>query len=225
MIPVETKRTLTEIAWRYPATDKGPIHHNYTPIYDRHFNHLRHTDVTLLELGIGGEDNPQVGGASLLMWEEYFQWGRIYGLDLYDKSFLNGERIRTFKGSQDDEKLLVDIIRSIGRPDIIIDDASHVNIRTVNSFRILFPRLECGGMYVIEDVESSWWEAMGFGGTSDPDDFKHPSAINLGRQLLNDLNWQVIPHGEQVRKFDIASVHFYKNLIVIEKGNDLSLLT
>ena len=45
-----------------------------------------------------------------------------------------------------------------GRPlDLVVDDASHYNFETRESFRVLFPRICPGGLYIIEDWGWAHW--------------------------------------------------------------------
>jgi hypothetical protein len=41
-------------------------------------------------------------------------------------------------------------------PDVTIDDASHLSSKTITSFRTWFPMLAHGGLYVVEDVATSY---------------------------------------------------------------------
>lgn len=95
--------------------------------------------------GIGGYDDPRAGGASLRMWRAYFPKSRIYGIDIHDKSGHDEKRIRTFRGDQTDRGFLEGVVREIGRPNIIIDDGSHLNAHVVATFEILFPLLADDG--------------------------------------------------------------------------------
>jgi hypothetical protein len=91
------RSNLNKLAKIYSCDKWGK--HFYTPHYDTHFRRFRKKKINLLEIGIGGYDNPMVGGASLRMWKKYFSNGYIYGIDIHDKSLLDEKRIKTFKGS------------------------------------------------------------------------------------------------------------------------------
>ena len=69
------------------GTDKAADHW-YTPHYDQRFNGLREEPVHLLEIGIGGYKDPEIGGESLRMWRDYFTHpdAVIVGLDIYAKN-------------------------------------------------------------------------------------------------------------------------------------------
>ena len=43
------------------------------------------------------------------------------------------------------------------RYDIIIDDGSHVPQHQITSLACLLPALNPGGLYIIENVETSYW--------------------------------------------------------------------
>ena len=145
-------------------TDKWGSHW-YAQHYQFLFSKYRHKKINILEIGIGGYDDPEDGGGSLRMWKAYFPKAQIYGIDIYDKSPHNENRIQTFKGSQIDENFLTEVVNSIGQIDIIIDDGSHINDHVIKTFCLLFPSLKDGGIYVIEDTQTSYWPS--YGGSSD----------------------------------------------------------
>ncbi len=119
------------------GSDKWGLHW-YAQHCARHFARLRWKRLTLLEIGIGGEENPQQGGGSLRAWKWFFPRGRIVGIDIYDKKAHDERRIRTYKGSQADAEFLRGVIADIGAPDIIIDDGSHRNEHVIASFEGAF---------------------------------------------------------------------------------------
>lgn len=210
--------TLDELAIKFDS-DKSSLHHNYCPIYEHYFHPLQNDSIKLLELGIGGYHHPDKGGASLKMWYEYFPKARIIGIDIHLKEGLNNDRTQVFKCSQIDEEGLSFIIEPAGRPNIIIDDASHINPLTIRSFEILWNFLNPGGLYVVEDTESSWCAEDGWAkGCEDYKNYDYPTIINFFRQLCDEINTQYIPHFRPSKWYcDIDSIHFHKNLIVIKK--------
>lgn len=142
------------------GTDKEGAHF-YARHYEHHFHHLRRSKINLLEIGIGGYQNPKAGGNSLRMWKAYFTKGHIFGIDIYDKTYHDEKRIKTFKGSQIDEEFLKHVVTKIGGIDIVVDDGSHYNDHVIRSFKILFPLLSSSGIYVIEDLQTSYWNELG----------------------------------------------------------------
>lgn len=192
--------------------------HWYCQHYEHHFAPLRKKRITLLEIGIGGYADPKSGGRSLRMWRKYFPHGMVYGIDIVDKSPHNECRIHTFQGDQTDEQFLRQVIAQTGKPDIIIDDGSHMNAHVIKTFQFLFPLLAEEGIYVVEDTQTSYWPA--FGGNSEDLNSASTSMCML-KSLTDGLN-----HSEYMRTghlpsyFDkhIVSLHFYHNLVFVCKG-------
>jgi hypothetical protein len=186
-------------------------YHFYAPHYERHFKPYRKSAVNLLEIGIGGYDDPRVGGGSLRMWRSFFPKGRIAGIDIYDKKLHEEGRIRTFQGSQVDPEFLDAVIGTMGAPDIIIDDGSHLNEHVIESFRLLFPKLAEGGLYVVEDTHTSYLESKG-GNHRDLNDPK--TSMGYLKQLVDSVNAQEI-EGRHPLLGDgaIIGIHFYHSLV------------
>ncbi|HUL44372.1 MAG TPA: class I SAM-dependent methyltransferase [Bacteroidota bacterium] len=204
------------------STDKWNVHW-YAQYYQRHFQPLRRRRLKLLEIGIGGWDNPLRGGGSLRMWRTFFFRSRIYGIDIEDKSPHNERRIRTFRGSQVDEAFLEKVLGEIGEPDIIIDDGSHMNEHVIRSFEFLFPRLREPGIYVIEDTQTAYWPAFG-GSSSNLND--RSTSMGYFKKFIDGINYTEFDSpGYTPSYYDqhITSIHFYHNVIFIYKGkNDKS---
>jgi hypothetical protein len=214
--------SLTDLAVKY-GTDKYGTHF-YTQHYETHFRKLRRRKLNILEIGIGGYAHSDQGGSSLRMWRDYFPNSKIFGIDIYDKSFLDEERIKTFQGSQTDTDFLQKVCDEIGKIDIIVDDGSHINQDVITSFKFLFPRLADHGIYVIEDTQTSYWrKSFGteWGGSND---FKS-DATTMGylKSLTDGLNYEEFTLAEyEPTYFDrhIVSMHFYHSLVFIYKGNN-----
>lgn len=200
-------------------TDKGNGH-NFIDHYTSHLEKFRPKKIKLLEIGVGGYDNPLKGGKSLRMWKKYFPKGEIYSIDIHDKSALQEERIKIFQGSQVDEGFLHQVLKEIGEPDIIIDDGSHINEHVVGTFKILFPFLKKGGIYFVEDTQTSYWPEYG----GDSMDLENPKTMmNFFKKLTDALNYEEFKNPDyKVSYFDkhIVSMHFYHNLIVLHKGEN-----
>jgi demethylmacrocin O-methyltransferase len=198
------------------ATDKSG--HHYMQHYKKHFKKYRFKRIKLLEIGVGGYDNPLEGGSSLRMWKKYFSFGKIFSLDIFDKSALQEKRIKIYQGSQVDPEILSKIISENGAFDLIIDDGSHQNEHIIKSFQLLFPTLKDGGIYVIEDLQTSYWEEMG----GDSNDFNNPAtAMNFCKQLtdcLNFVEFDINDYQPSYYDLHIIEIHFYHNMAFIYKG-------
>jgi cephalosporin hydroxylase len=180
------QNNLSKLAQLY-GTDK--YEHGYTEIYQQYFIEIKHKKLRILEIGIGGGENVKFGGNSLKMWAKYFPKSAILGVDLYDKSLLDYRRIKTFQGSQSDEKFLT----QFDNLDIIIDDGSHINTDIIRSFEVLFPRLNVGGYYCVEDTQVSG---------------------NVG--FTNEGQLDTLSYFHQL-KLKNAHINFYSGLIIICK--------
>lgn len=202
-------------------TDKEGNHY-YAQHYQHHFRSLRHKKLNILEIGIGGFENPKAGGESLRLWKAYFPKSNIFGIDIYDKSFLDEKRIKTFSGSQIDEDFLKKIVHQIGEIDIIIDDGSHYSDHVIKTFNILFPKLSSHGIYVVEDLQTSYWpEYLDKNVESTNDLTKLSTSMNFFKSLADGLNYEeFISNDYTPNYFDkhITSIHFYHNLVFIYKG-------
>ncbi len=192
--------------------------HDYTPVYGELFRPWRGKPVRLLEVGVGGYAGA-IGGESLRMWESYFRRGRIYGIDLYDKTALSGGRVQVFQCSQVDAPKLTALAREIGPFDVIIDDGSHVNAHQIETFGTLWPQLKDGGIYVVEDVQTSYWPSYGGAPVGTPGYGR--TCMHWFKNLVDSVNLpeflEPAPPGLDA---GIASVAFHHNLIVLRK--DLS---
>jgi hypothetical protein len=201
------------------GTDKFGKHF-YTPHYHHHFKKFRYKKINLLEIGVGGYDNPKLGGGSLRMWKKYFPFGNIFSFDIFDKSQLQENRIKIFRGSQIDNTFLDKITTEIGPLDIIIDDGSHINEHVITSFKLLFPKLKDGGIYVVEDTQTSYWKEYG-GNSENLND--NNTMLNFFKGLTDCVNYQEIENEKyQASYYDknIISIHFYHNMVFIYKAKN-----
>lgn len=200
---------LSQIAQKHD-TDKGLNYHEYTPVYDKYFSQYVGKGITFLEIGIGGYEFNDRGGGSLNMWAEYFENAKIIGVDLYDKSQIKKDsRVQIHKFSQDNGMAFFNLFQQ-GIPDIVIDDASHRNDLTIQTFKIVFPYLKEGAIYVVEDTHTSYWKEH-FNGTNDLE--SQETIIGFFRNQLHSLQ---IESGVE-NYFGIKSIHFYNKQIFIFK--------
>lgn len=196
--------------------------HKYAPHYDLHFTPFRHRDINILEIGVGGFQDVKAGGQLLRMWKEYFTSpkSQIVSLDYFDKSALQEDRIKIYHGSQDDPALLQRMHEECGGFDIIVDDGSHCCEHVIFSFNTLFPLLRSGGIYAIEDLQTSYWKSFGRSSTelSTPQ-----TSMGFLKSLADGLNHvEYLQPGYETTYFDkhVVSMHFYHNLAFVYKGDN-----
>jgi hypothetical protein len=201
-------------------TDKGGDHY-YTDHYETHFRKFRFKRVNLLEIGVGGYDDPKLGGASLRMWKRYFPFGRIFAFDLHDKSIHEERRIKILQGDQYESEFMTKLISLLPELDMIIDDGSHINAHVIFSFEKLFPRLKDGGIYVVEDTQTSYWKE--FGGDEAEDGSGQMTTMKYFKNLCDGINYREFRNRNYSPTYldlNIKSIHFYHNLIFIYKGRN-----
>ena len=154
------------------------------------------------------------------MWKKYFPYGNIFSIDIYDKSPIQERKIKIFKGSQVDDFFLNSVLKETGELDLIIDDGSHINEHVIQTFKLLFPKLKKGGIYVIEDTQTSYWKSYG----GDSMNLNNPNTMmNFFKSLTDGLNHKEIINPafkENYYDKNIVSIHFYHNLIFIYKGDN-----
>ena len=201
------------------GTDKWGSHW-YAQHYSHHLSYLQHSPITLLEIGIGGYEDPQAGGSSLRMWRDYFPNATICGLDYYDKSAHAEERIRIYQGSQVDPVTIAQIITDCAEGfDVIIDDGSHRSEHITTTLNMLWPSVKMGGWYIIEDLQTTYWPSYGRA----PCNYAQQSSLEFLKSLVDCLNWQEIPQpGYAPTLFDrtIVGIHFYHNMVFLRKGDN-----
>ena len=158
----KTRESWESLAIR-AGTDKV-THHNYERIYELWLAPWRYEAVNFLEIGLGC-DMRYGPGKSLSLWEEYFTHrdARVSFLEVdgdcvknHDIKLRNGT---IFVGSQEDESVLQNIAaegHAFGGYDVIVDDGGHTMKQQLASLRVLWPAVSSGGLYVIEDLQTSY---------------------------------------------------------------------
>ncbi|MFC9437645.1 hypothetical protein [Nocardia sp. NPDC057030] len=207
---------LSELCVRY-GSDKWGVH-QYPRHYEKHFEAVRDRPLTILEIGVGGYADPRRGGESLRMWRRFFPRAAVFGIDIIDKSALSGQRMTVLQADQSSAADLAHVVEVTGPLDIIIDDGSHVSAHVIATFNALFPALRHGGIYVIEDLQTSYWPH--FGGKAGIYTDTSTSAGFL-KAMIDGLNYEEID-GRESEPTDacITGMHFYHNMAFLEKGEN-----
>jgi len=139
----------------------------YFPVYDLLLGNFLNVDsekIKILELGLG-RNAVAKNKHPLNIWQKYFDNCHVFGLDPNGAHSKNSSplsddgksEISVYIGKQQDVKLLDKIVEHAGGSiDVIIDDASHGMMEQQTSFFHLFPKLSPGGLYFIEDLQTSF---------------------------------------------------------------------
>lgn len=152
--------TLTDLANKHHS-DKGTIlptpqdgpRLGFTIWYEQYLELYRDLPVRFLEIGVGS-------GASIKMWDEYFTHpdAKLYFLDNYTQTQFDNKRVKTYVGDQEDRGTLEKTIADIQAPlHIVIDDGGHMMGQQQVSLGTIFPKIQTGGLYFIEDLHTSYW--------------------------------------------------------------------
>lgn len=132
------------------GTDKSSQYHNYLSKYEFFLSRYQDQPITLLELGV-------FRGESLRMWKEFLRAGRIIGVDIDERcKQYEEERINVLIGDLARQEFVAQLTDL--NPSVIVDDASHKWSHQVNALCTLFPTLCEGGVYILEDITTSFLE-------------------------------------------------------------------
>jgi len=223
-------KTIKEI-FEETSTDKL-WRHGYHRYYETQLAPYRDINgVRILEIGADS-------GISLGAWLQYFKkpaavQGVAYGVDAAaarkkacDLMPDQCEKLAIYSLDQSDKAALADM--SEKNPDgwdIIIDDASHYPPHQIISFQKLWPKLRPGGLYVVEDIESSYvdkGEVYGYpltGGigrappTNAVEQFKRLADV-VSRKHFGQPQFTVFEGVD----YDVADVDFADGLIFVHKA-------
>lgn len=186
------------------GTDKGPFINMYTKLFEPY----RDTAEKVFEIGVNR-------GGSILMWEEYFSKARVYGLDLKQRGHrIPGERIQFVQLDQGNEDQLKAFGKGEGKFDIGIDDGSHIWWHQILTFETLWPYIKVGGVYVIEDLCTSYEAWLKNAAHRDYDAKGPPSCMDYFKNMVDHLNY----NGEVVAKENWSVYQRTIDWIVFREG-------
>jgi hypothetical protein len=210
-------QTIFKLSGTDKHSSKG---HWYAPHYKSYFSGIRLKRIKMLEIGIGGASYT-LGGRSINAWKCYFPFAHLVACDIEDKSILKSSRVTIRQLDQSDAKQLQEMITRDGPFDIIIDDGSHVNSHQILTFQNTFSGLKNNGVYVIEDIQTSFWKKYGgedFNGVGFEDTcFGYFTEMS---KYLNYCEFENTKGSEVIFKDfadQICTISFHHNLIVIKK--------
>ena len=167
---------------------------------------------SILELGI-------FQGGSYVLLDKLFRPRRMSAVDISREPVAalchyiadKESRFVHFSTSQSDRETLEHIVRDelASELDLVVDDASHTYEQTKASFEILFPLLQPGGIYAIEDW--SW---------AHHPNYQLPEAPRFERHALSNLLFEQIML--MASTWLISEIRLWKFLYLIRKDNSAS---
>jgi len=198
-------------------TDKV-THHEYHKYYDYILKQFYNSHGSIVEIGIGT-------GVSLPMWISLFKNAHIYGVDIENEDKTNQKYtiVKADQSNIDDLNMLKSqlIDKSVF---FINDDGSHIPEHQLLTFNTLFPILLEGGIYIIEDIETSYWNKGECYNYKTNYGYKHPkSIIEIFKESVDIMNREFVTEKTQLSNKIlhynyIDSVTFGRNCIIIKKG-------
>jgi len=139
------------------GSDKGnwfPDGNHYAHWYENWFTHIKNTTTSICEVGV-------YNGSSTKAFYDYFPNAQIVGLDISDKTQYENDRT-TIKildqgNSEQLDNFVKECINQNLKFDIVLDDGSHDVGHQQLTFGKLFQLVKPGGIYIIEDMCSSYF--------------------------------------------------------------------
>ncbi|CAB9497215.1 2''-O-methyltransferase [Seminavis robusta] len=219
----QSPRTLQEMAAVYkPSKFYAYLHTNFDRFYPQYMEKYRTKHFRMLEIGLDT-------GQGSLLWEEYFPCAKLVGLEYNVGNTKNegASKIQTIVGDQGNAEFLKTSFLEQsegGNFDLIVDDGGHHYEQQRTSYEVLFEKaLNPGGLYVMEDIETSYWKKgtglygspVTRGGLAEP-----ATIINQFKQLVDVVNKKF--HDNTYTVFGpvdqlVSTVGFGSNVIFLEK--------
>jgi SAM-dependent methyltransferase len=201
--------------WSEFLTNQDRVIHKWThyfPIYEHHFARYVSRPMTFLEIGCGE-------GGSLQLWKRYLgPFAQIVGIDILDRAkAFEEDQIAVRIGDQGDISFLDSVLGEFGRPDVVLDDGSHMMSHMRQSFAHLYGRMSQTGVYMVEDLHAAYWAEFE-GGLR-----REGSFIELCKGLVDELNADHARGALAPTEFtrSTLSIHFYDSVAVFERGRHL----
>ena len=190
---------------RKHGTDKVG-HHGYHFFYPRFLEPLRDEKFTMLEIGY-------LRGESARMWEEYFPHAQIFAMDLGNSGVFG--RHEVLQGDQGDPDDLRRVVQRLGSAKLVIDDGSHQPTHQYETFNYLFRHLlEPGGIYIIEDIETNYWnpESSCYGYR-----IGFFNAVDATTRLIDLVNAEFTG---RTNDLGVSSITYGQNCVIITKQTE-----
>jgi hypothetical protein len=171
------------------------------------------------------------------VFASYFAGGTIIGVDLHLKpiDFSDYPNVIARCGDQTDRDFLTKLAdeRAPNGIDIVIDDASHIGYPSLKTFEILFDRVKPGGLYVVEDWGTGYWNDWIDGGAyqmnnHEPYHDEFPKRIvshdfgmvGFVKHLVDHVGREAIRPTRTSDKRSaqsVAAMHIFPGTVVLEK--------
>lgn len=180
---------------------------HYFPIYTRHLTPYVGREVSVLEIGV-------YRGGSMRMWSHFFgPRARLVGVDIDPVAMISaGDRYSVVIADQADPEAMRKLAERHGPFDVIIDDGGHTMLQQITSVETLFPMLNDGGIYLVEDCHTSYWNEYD-GGRG-----REGTFMEWVKTRLDDVNGY--HQGDAVHPVwtrQVDGIHVYDSFVVMDK--------
>ncbi len=114
-------------------------------------------------------------------------------------------------GDQSDPEFLRSVVERFGPFDVIIDDGGHTMAQQITSIECLFPTVNDGGVYLVEDTHTSYWEPF-----QDADE----TFMDWAKARLDDINGYHFRTEAELGTWttSVTGIHVYDSIVVLDKG-------
>jgi len=180
---------------------------HYFRVYERYFAHLRGKRATFVEIGVSQ-------GGSLDMWKAYFgPRVSIIGVDIDPACRrFEDDQVQIEIGDQGDPKFLAYLAEKVGEADAVLDDGGHRMDQQILTFEHLFPKVKEGGVFMCEDVHTSYDPTHG-GGLGNSDTFIEYMKRKI--DSMHEWYYGSPPQDSIARSAD--SICFHDSIVVVTK--------
>ncbi|HEY6720861.1 MAG TPA: class I SAM-dependent methyltransferase [Burkholderiales bacterium] len=183
--------------------------HHYFEIYHRHFEPFRGRSPVVVEIGV-------FHGGSLQMWRHYFGPGaHIVGIDVDPRcKQFEDESTTILIGDQADRRFLAEVRERVPHIDILIDDGGHTMTQQIVTFEELYPHIQPNGIYLCEDIHTSFFPEYGGGYR------REGTFLEYSKALIDRLyGWYSKDPALAVDELTRTTfaLHFYDSVLVMEK--------
>jgi SAM-dependent methyltransferase len=202
-----TPPSLHEIALHHPTTKSRPRNNARWPslaeVYHPYLQERRYNVKRVLEIGV------ETGG-SLEMWAEFFPRAQVFGVDRRKPKRKLASRTHLILGDQSDPEFRAKLASELDPLDLIVDDGSHQFDDQRETLLALWPVLRPGGVYIVEDVHTSYRAERFDGGIRKPGTF-----VEWAKGLFDDIH--VREHNEAVSLDHLETFSVYYGTMILRK--------
>lgn len=199
--------------------------YGYHRFYHKELIEYKHKSIGLLEIG-------NILFNSIDMWKHYLPKAFIYGID--NNVSYEDARIKIFRKDNYDVNILEIIKPEIIHPIyVIIDNSYSLSNDIIKRFDYLFSNvLMDGGVYIIENIDISYWKTGNLSGNNIEYGYDNPNSIiekfkiivdYVNSYYLSDKDKEMLNEKSNfisnVTKNSILSIMFAHKCIIIKKKN------